>query len=65
MTLKHTMTVWLIRQGIRLAWAVARVVGRLGEAGGRLEVRLDAVAAARPVDMLDVLAPLAAPLRMA
>jgi hypothetical protein len=65
MTLKHTTTVWLIRQGVRLAWAMARAAQRLGDAGVRLEVRLDAMAAARGVDMLDVVAPLTAPLSAA
>jgi hypothetical protein len=57
MTLPHTM-VWLITQGVRLAWAMARAAERLGDAGGCLEVRLDAIAVARGVDTLDVLEPL-------
>ena len=62
MTLKHTTTVWLIRQGVRLAWAMAHAAERLGSAGERLEVRLDAVAGAQGVDMRDVLEPLTKPL---
>jgi hypothetical protein len=58
MDLPHTTTVWIVRQGIRLAWAMASLAERLGDAGVRLEVRLDATAAARGVDMLDVLEPL-------
>ena len=58
MTLSHTTTVWMIRQGVRLAWAAARAAQQLGDAGERLESRLDAVAMVRGVDMLDVLAPL-------
>jgi len=58
MTLSHTTTVWMIRQGVRLAWATARAAQQLGYAGERLESRLDAVAMVRGVDMLDVLAPL-------
>jgi hypothetical protein len=65
MALKHITTVWLIRQGVRLAWAMARASARLGSAGERLEARLDGVAAARGVDMLDVLAPLSEPLSAA
>jgi hypothetical protein len=59
MALKHITTVWLIRQGVRLAWTMARVSARLGSAGERLEVRLDGMATANGVDMLDVLQPLA------
>jgi hypothetical protein len=65
MALKHITTVWLIRQGVRLAWAMARSAGRLASAGELLETRLDGVAAARGVDMLDVLAPLTEPLSVA
>ena len=65
MALKHITTVWLIRQGVCLAWAMARAAGRLGSAGERLEARLDAAAVARDIIMLDVLAPLTAPLSVA
>ena len=57
--------VWLIRQGVRLAWAMARASERLGSAGERLETRLDAFAVARGVGMVDVLEPLTAPLSRA
>ena len=50
--------VWLIRQGVRLAWAMARASERLGSTGERLEARLEAIAEARGVDMVDALAPL-------
>jgi hypothetical protein len=60
MTLPHTTTVWMIRQGIRFAWAMAGAAERLGNAGERLEARLDAVAVAQGVDMRDVLEPLTA-----
>lgn len=60
MALKDITTVWLIRQGLRLAWAMARAAERLGSAGERLETPLDAVAVTRGVDMLDVRAPLSA-----
>jgi hypothetical protein len=63
MTFPHNTTVWLIRQGVRLAWAMARAAETLGDAGIRLEVRLDATADARGVDMLDVLEPLTRHLR--
>ena len=52
MALKHITTVWLIRQGLCLAWAMARAAGRLGSFGERLEARLDAVAVARHIDVL-------------
>jgi hypothetical protein len=65
MTRSHTTTVWTIRQGVRLAWAMARDAERLGNAGERLEARLEASAVARGVDMRDVLAPLNAPLSRA
>lgn len=65
MALKHITTVWLIRQGISLAWTIAHVSTRLGSAGERLEVRLDGIAAARGIDMLDVLSPLTEPLSRA
>ena len=58
MSLKNT-TVWLIRQGVCLAsW-------QLGEAGERLEARLDAMANARGVDVLDALEPVTSHLRTA
>jgi hypothetical protein len=63
MMLPHTTTVWTIRQGVRLAWAMARASERLGSAGERLEARLDAVAVAQSVDMRDVLEPLTRHLR--
>ena len=59
MAIKHNTTVWLVRQGVRLAWAMARSAGRLESAGELLEAGLDDVAAARGIDMLDVLEPLA------
>jgi hypothetical protein len=62
MALKYTITVWLIRQGVRLAWAMARTAERLGGSGERLEARMEAAAAACGVDMIDVLAPLSKPL---
>ena len=65
MTLRHTATVWTLTQGVRLAWVMARAARHIGDAGERLEVRLDAVAMARGVDMLDVLEPLTAPLSVA
>jgi hypothetical protein len=65
MSFKHTTTVWTIRQGVRFAWAMARAARQLGDAGECLELRLDATAVARGVDMLDVLEPLAAPLSAA
>ena len=58
MAFKYSTTVWMIRQGVRFAWALARAAERLGNAGERLETRLEAVATARGADMLDVLAPL-------
>jgi hypothetical protein len=58
MTLPHTTMVWLIRQGVCLAWLIAHAAERLGDAGVRLEVRLDDIAVAQGVDMLEVLAPL-------
>jgi hypothetical protein len=58
MSFKHTTTVWTIRQGVRFAWAMARAARQLGEAGERLEVRLDAMATARGVNILDALEPL-------
>ena len=51
--------------GVRLAWAMARVAERLGDAGARLEYRLEAMAMARGIDMGDVLAPLTKRLRTA
>jgi hypothetical protein len=63
--IRHTTTVWTSRQGIRLAWALARASERLGSTGERLETRLEHIAAARGVDMRDVLAPLNAPLSRA
>lgn len=58
MAFNDTTTVWLIRQGVRLAWSLARVSERLGSAGERLEARLERSAADRGVDMRDVLQPL-------
>jgi hypothetical protein len=58
MTVKYSTTRWTLTQGVRLAWAMARAAMRLGDAGVRLEYALDAVAAARGIDMGDVLAPL-------
>jgi hypothetical protein len=58
MTVNYCTTRWVLTQGVRLAWAMAQVARRLGDAGVRLEVRLDAVAVARGIDMLDVLRPL-------
>lgn len=58
MTLPHTMMIWTLTQGFRLAWAMAHAAKRLGDAGERLEARLDGMAVARGVDILDVLEPL-------
>jgi hypothetical protein len=65
MTFRHMATVWTLTQGVRLAWAMARVARQLGDAGERLESGLEAVAVARGVDMLAVLEPLTAPLSVA
>jgi hypothetical protein len=65
MTFRHMAAVWTLTQGVRLAWAMARVAQQLGDAGVRLEDRLDAMATARGVDMFDVLAPLTEPLSVA
>lgn len=62
MALPHTTTVWTIRQGVRLAWAMARASERLGSAEVRLQTWLETVADARDVDMRDVLEPLTLPL---
>lgn len=58
MALKYITRVWVIRQGVRLAWRMAHVSERLGSAAESLEVRLDDIAKARGVDMWDVLEPL-------
>jgi hypothetical protein len=58
MTLRHMATVWTLTQGVRLAWVMARAARQLGDAGECLELRLDTLALARGVDMLDVLTPL-------
>jgi hypothetical protein len=65
MTLPRITTVWAIRQGVRLAWLMARAAERLGDAGVRLEARLDAIALSQRVDMLDLLEPLTRNLRTA
>lgn len=65
MALPNSTTVWLIRQGVRFAWAMARASERLGSAEVRLETWLEAVAEARGVDMRDVLEPLIEPLSVA
>jgi hypothetical protein len=57
MALKHITTVRLRRQGVRLAWAIARAAERLGNAGERLKARLEAI--------VEVFAPLTAPLSVA
>jgi hypothetical protein len=62
MDAKFTTTVWAIGQGVRFAWAIARTSERLGSAGARFDTRLNTIAAMRGVDMLDLLAPLNAPL---
>jgi hypothetical protein len=58
MTVKHNTARWALTTSVRLAWAMARVAERLGDAGVRLEFRLEAVAMAWGIDMVDVLAPL-------
>ena len=58
MMVTYSTTRWALTQGVRLAWAMARVTTRLGDAGVRLEQSLDAVAMARGIDMGDVLLPL-------
>lgn len=60
MALKHITTVWLIRQGVRLAWTMARMSEQLGGVGVGLEDRLEGIAAARDIDMRGVLEPLSA-----
>ena len=65
MALPHNTTVWLIRQGVRLASAMALAAERLGNAAERLERRLEAAAGAQGVDMRDVLEPLTEPLSLA
>jgi hypothetical protein len=62
MDLPHMTTVWIVRQRVRFAWAMAGAARQLGGAGERLEVWLDAVAVAQRVDMRDMLAPLTEPL---
>jgi hypothetical protein len=55
----NNCTRWALTTSVRLAWAMARVSARLGDAGARLEHwLLDAVAMARGIDMADVLSPL-------
>jgi hypothetical protein len=58
MKVSYSATRWVLTTSVRLAWAMARGAERLGDAGVRLEHRLSAVAAARDIDMMDVLAPL-------
>jgi len=65
MTFRHRTTVWTLTQGVRLAWAMARAAEQLGDAGVKLEARLDTAAGRRDVDMRDVLEPLAVPLSAA
>ena len=55
---KHSTARWTLTTSLRLAWAMARVAKRLGDAGVRLEYRLEAMAVARGIDMGDVLLPL-------
>jgi hypothetical protein len=62
MMLPHSTTVWSIRQGVRLAWALASAAEQLGITGERLENRQEAVALARGVDIRTVLEPLTASL---
>jgi hypothetical protein len=62
MAIPHSTTVWTIRQGVRLAWALARASERLGSAEVRLQTWLETVADARDVDMRDVLEPLTLPM---
>lgn len=65
MTVKHNTARWALTTSVQLAWAIARVAERIGDAGVRLECRLEAVAMARGIDMGDVLAPLVVRLRTA
>jgi hypothetical protein len=58
MMVTYSATRWALTTSVRLAWAMARVAECLEDAGVRLEYRLDAVAGARGIDMVDVLAPL-------
>ena len=58
MTVKHSTARWALTTGVHLAWAMARVAERLGDAGVSLEHWLDAVAVARGTGMVDVLRPL-------
>ena len=58
MRVKYRATRWALTTSVRLAWAMPRVAERLGNAGVRLEDRLDAVAVAWSIDMVDVIAPL-------
>jgi hypothetical protein len=65
MTVRHIATVWTLTQITRLAWATVRAAPQLGDAVERLELRLEAWAMVRGVDVRDVLAPLIEPLSAA
>jgi hypothetical protein len=58
MIVKRNTARWVLTTCVRLTWAMARVAERLGDAGVRVEYRLEAAATARDIDMVDVLAPL-------
>lgn len=65
MTVNHNTARWALRTSVRLAWGMAGVAERLADAGVRLEDRLEAVAMARGIDMMDVIRPLTERLRTA
>ena len=58
MTVRNSLTARLLKRGVGVAWRMAREARRLGDAGERLETRLEALAAAQGIDMQDVLEPL-------
>jgi hypothetical protein len=63
MDLPHITTVWIVRQGMRFAWAAVGPGLRHRGAGERLEAGLEAMVGARGVSVLGLLEPLTSPLR--